>query len=236
MKEKIVLVIPSLNPEKKLILFVHEILEKENQIDIIVVNDGSEERCKEIFEELSQLDRVKILTHEVNKGKGRALKTAFEYYLNHYTSQTSKGIITADSDGQHAIEDILKIKSKLILEAESCVVIGTRNFNQEQVPFKSRYGNKITTIVFKWLYKKTIYDTQSGLRGFSYDIIQKISSLEGERFEYEIMVLIYLAKNNIKLIQLPIKTIYFHKNKKTHFDLLKDSLKIYKVLLGNIFK
>lgn len=236
MKEKIVLLIPSLNPEKKLISFVREILEKEKQINIVVVDDGSEKRCKEIFDELSHLNRVKILTHEVNKGKGRALKTGFEYYLSQYTSQTSKGIITADSDGQHTIEDILKLKTKLISETEDCVIIGTRNFNEKQVPFKSRYGNKITTIVFKLLYRKTIDDTQSGLRGFSYNIVKKISSLEGERFEYEIMVLIYIAKNNLKLVQLPIETIYFNRNKKSYFNFLKDSLKIYKVIIQNIFK
>ena len=199
MKRKTVVLIPSLNPDKELINYVKKLVDSNSLIEVIVVNDGSRSELKEIFDEIEKIKRCVVLTHAINLGKGRALKNGFNYFINNYSFKEANGIITADSDGQHAIDDIIKIAAELNETNEECLILGTRDFNLEHVPFKSRKGNKITTLVFKLLYGKKINDTQTGLRGLSYEFVKDCISLDGERFEYEINMLIEAVKRKIKI-------------------------------------
>lgn len=233
----VVVIIPSLNPDQQLIHTIDSIL-KEGFSDIILVDDGSNETCKEIFKKLSNFSEVKVITHDENKGKGAALKTAFSYYIEHYDCTYYKGGVTADADGQHLAKDIRKTSDRLLQELkekDKRMVLGTRNFNDPIVPFKSKKGNKITTIVFKVLYGKIINDTQTGLRGISNAYINDCLSLSGERFEYEIDMLIDAVTSKVEIIEETIETVYLNDNRETHFHPIKDSIKIYKVLLKNFF-
>ncbi len=233
---KIVVLIPALNPAENFIEYC-ENLTKNKNVELIVVDDGSKKELKYIFNKISKLTNTTLLTNAVNLGKGRALKNGFNYYLNKYPKENfGGGIITADSDGQHSIEDIISIGEELNKQTEPCIILGTRDFNDPNVPFKSRNGNKITTTIFKLLYGKKINDTQTGLRGLSYDFIKTCLSLDGERFEYEINMLIEAVQNNIKIIEHKIKTIYFNNNAETHFNPVKDSIKIYKIIFKKFFK
>lgn len=236
MKKKTVILIPSLNPDEILLDYVKKLISSSKNIDVVVVDDGSKEELKYIFEKLKKLDRCVVLTHAVNLGKGRALKNGFNYFINNYSSEEVNGIITADSDGQHAILDVLKIADELNSAEEETLVLGTRDFNLENVPFKSRKGNKITTFVFKLLYGKKINDTQTGLRGLTYNFVKDCISLDGERFEYEINMLIEVVKKKIKIVETTIETIYFDNNSETHFRPVMDSIKIYSVMFKNFFK
>lgn len=232
MKNKIVILIPTLNPEPNFITFTKNLLKNDN-INLIIVNDGSAKETKYIFSELSKLKNCKILTHDNNKGKGCALKTGFKYYLENYKENGTTGIITADSDGQHTIEDILEIAELLKSETNKTLIIGSRNFKNKNVPFKSKFGNILTSHLFKLLYKKKINDTQSGLRGISYNYIKDCININGEKFEYELNVLIHAVKNNINIKETNITTIYIENNKKTNFKACKDSIRIYKELFKN---
>ncbi|MBQ2910184.1 MAG: glycosyltransferase [Bacilli bacterium] len=236
MKKKTVVLIPSLNPDKELIKYVKKLINSDNNIEVIVVNDGSRKELKSIFDEIEKIKRCVVLTHAVNLGKGRALKNGFNYFINNYSNEEANGIITADSDGQHAIDDILKIAEDLNSAKCETLVLGTRDFNLDHVPFKSRKGNKITTAVFKLLYGKKINDTQTGLRGLTYDFVKDCISLDGERFEYEINMLIEAVKRKINILEPTIETIYFDNNSETHFRPVMDSLKIYNVMFKKFFK
>ena len=227
--KKVALIIPSLNPDQKLIEYVKEVI-KMGFKNIIIVNDGSKEYDR-YFNELSKYDECIVLKHATNLGKGRALKTAFQYYLNKFNDFT--GVVTADSDGQHSLKDTLKVTNEI---TDNSLVLGTRNFNEKQVPFKSRYGNKITTFIFKTLYGKKINDTQTGLRGLSNDFIKQSLNLKGERFEYEINMLIEAVISKTEIKEVIIKTIYIEDNKSSHFNPIKDSIKIYKVMFSEFFK
>ena len=229
--EQIVFLIPSLDPDEKMPSYVRELIEKGAK-HILLVDDGSEESNKHFFNELKGLNEVTILTHEVNKGKGRALKTAFEYILKNM--KDIKAVVTADADGQHACDDTINTGLK-VLETND-VVFGTRNFNEDIVPFKSRNGNKITTFVFKLLYGKQVNDTQTGLRGLPIDFLDDCLNIEGERFEYEIGMLIKIVQDERNIYELPIKTIYYNSNRATHFDTFKDSFKIYKIMFSQFIK
>ena len=222
---KVVPIIPALNPDEKLIKSVKELIENGFE-KIIIINDGSEK--EDIFQEISKEKECVVLTHNINKGKGCALKTAFSYYkeklINDY-----EGVITLDADGQHAIGDVINISN--ILVDNKLFVLGTRLFNTKETPLRNKTGNRITSLVFEKLYGVYLKDTQTGLRAIPNHLIDLHLNTYGERFEYEINALIDLVKSYEKILQIDIKTVYLEdSNKKSHFNPLKDSYKIYKIL------
>lgn len=228
----VVAIIPSLNPDQKLINYVQELI-KIGFKKIIVVNDGSAKKYDKYFSKLEKEPECIVLNHKVNQGKGRALKTAFNYYLDNFSNYD--GVITADSDGQHSAKDTYNVALELS-KKEECIILGTRNFNEPHVPFRSKFGNKITTVIFKLLYGKTINDTQTGLRGLSNKAIEISLGLIGERFEYEINMLIKMVQEKIQIKEILIDTIYLNNNETSHFNPLKDSFRIYKVMFTEFFK
>ena len=121
MKKKTVILIPSLNPNEILLDYVKELISTSKSVDVIVVNDGSKENLKYIFDKLEKLDRCVVLTHAINLGKGRALKNGFNYFINNYSFDEVNGIITADSDGQHSVKDVC-YKSQLASDADKIYV------------------------------------------------------------------------------------------------------------------
>ena len=218
---RVVPIIPALNPDDKLIKLVGEL--KGDFKNIIVVNDGSESDL--VFKKISK--DCTILTHDVNKGKGEALKTAFNYYLDNLSDNL--GVICLDADGQHLPTDAIKLSE--VLEKEDKFVLGTRLFNTKSTPLRNKLGNRITSRVFKWFYKVYLKDTQTGLRAIPNRLIKPLLNIEGSRFEYELNALIKLVKMKEEIIQIDIKTVYLkHSNKKSHFKVLKDSIRIYKTM------
>ena len=223
----VVPVIPCLNPDQKLIKLVQEL--ESYFKDIIVVNDGS--ISNEIFNKLSEKKNVKVLTHDVNKGKGEALKTAFRYYKETLMNDYS-GVITLDCDGQHAVSDVIKMSE--IIDKNHNFLLGTRLFNTKQTPLRNKLGNRITSWLFKKRYKVYIKDTQTGLRAIPNRLIDFSINVDGSGFEYEMNVLILLVKKNEVVEEFDIKTIYLkNSNKNSHFKVFKDSYKIYKLFFTN---
>ena len=218
---KVVPIIPALNPDNKLIKLVDEL--KKNFKDILIVNDGSE--SDEIF---NKIKGCTILVHNVNKGKGAALKTAFNYYEKNL-SKKYIGVICLDADGQHLPSDAINMSE--LLEKEDKFILGTRLFNTKSTPLRNKLGNRITSRVFKWLYKVYLKDTQTGLRAIPNRLIKPLIKVDGSRFEYELNMLIKLVKSKEEIIEYDIKTVYLkNSNKKSHFKVLRDSYGIYKIM------
>lgn len=230
-KYPVVCIIPSLNPDNSFLKILNDLFHI-GITDIVVVDDGSRDECKIFFAEAKKIGAT-VLTHEVNRGKGAALKTAFNYYFHNYDADYYKGVVTADADGQHLATDIKKAADALIdSEKDMYMVLGTRNFNDEIVPFKSRNGNKITTFVFELLFGRRINDTQTGLRGISNSFLKRCVNLRQNRFEYEINMLIDAVKNDVIIEEVPISTVYIDGNRETHFRPFADSFKIYSVMFN----
>ena len=232
--KKVIPIIPSYEPDYRLITLIENLLNKGFE-KVLVINDGSNSKFDEIFNKLKNIEKCIVLTHEVNKGKGRALKTAFTYYTENM--QEYSGVVTADADGQHSIEDIINISNK-IADTKNTLLLGVRDFKAENVPFKNSFGNTITVGIFALLFGKKISDTQTGLRGFSNDYVKECINIEGERFEYETKMLIDATKNHVDIKEEVIKTIYNKKeeiDKVSHFNPVKDSIKIYYTLFKQFF-
>jgi len=228
---KIAVIIPALNPSKHLISYTHNLLD-EGVAQIIIVNDGSSEEFTSTFKDLESLSRCTVLSHDVNCGKGRALKTGFTYFLRHFNNLC--GVITADADGQHAVEDVCAMAKTLETNPKD-ILLGVRDFSQSHVPKKSLMGNRMTSFAFKILFRYKIEDTQTGLRGIPASELSWIMKLKGERYEYEVNMLISAIKRKIPLREIQIQTLYFDNNSGSYYKAVKDSLKIFTRMLSGFF-
>lgn len=222
--DDIVLIVPSYKPDREIMMeFIRNV--KNKFTNIVVVDDGNGEEYEQFFEQLKE-QGITVLKHHINFGKGRGLKTAFNYVLNAYPNAI--GAVTADCDGQHYLEDIIKCADKLRENSEK-LVIGYRNFDEAQVPFRSRFGNKLTRGVFNTFVGIKITDTQSGLRAFGKNAMKTFLQTKGERYEYETNMLIDCKEKNIEIAEVPISTVYIRNNSLSHFNPIKDSIIIYKL-------
>ena len=228
-----VILIPSLEPDERLPAYIRE-LEQNGFGRIVVVDDGSGEKYGHIFREVGDIPRTTVLHHEVNQGKGVALKTGYRFIQTLDESYT--GVITADSDGQHTVKDCIRLAEKLA-DGKQALYLGSRDFNLPDIPPKSRSGNRITSTVFRLLYGQWLPDTQTGLRAFRREELPFMAEVKGERYEYEMKVLIACSRSRIPMIPVTIETIYENgKNEGTHFHPIRDSWRIYKVIFGSFFK
>ena len=221
-----IVVIPAYEPDEKLLGVLKDFSEQ-TVFPIVVVNDGSSEACRPVFDAARSFERVTLLEHEVNKGKGAAMKTAFAYIRDHFPADES--VMTVDADGQHLVSDAVRV-AETLSKNPNALVMGSRRFTGN-VPFKSRAGNAITRTVFRFCTGVRVYDTQTGLRAFSAARIPEMLALKGDRYEYEINQLIYCTKHNIEIVEEWIDTVYIEENRSSHFHAVKDSFRIYKVLL-----
>lgn len=229
---KISVVLPSLDPDEKLIAVVDGLLEV-GFTDIILVNDGSKAENLHYFTDLAAAHpEIHLLHHEVNKGKGAALKNAFHWFLENRPD--ALGVVTVDGDNQHHREDT-KACALRMLETGN-LVLGCRDFSGEDVPARSSAGNRITSFVFKVFVGMKLSDTQTGLRAIPTKALKTLANIKGERFEYETNMLLAMKDHKIPYEEVKIRTVYIEENKSSHFHAIKDSWRIYKLIFGRFFK
>lgn len=248
------IVIPAYEPDEKLILLLGSISERVlpgvfTELRILLIDDGSSPDCQSIFDRIrKEYDDCRILVHPSNQGKGAALKTAFSYLIDQ--ADPDDVILLMDADGQHKIEDGMRVAIRCAespdiqlstfrtdiqsLEAagtagtgEAALYTGSRHF-AGKIPLKSRLGNKITRQVFRWVSGIGLEDTQTGLRAFKASLLYQLIRIPGQRYEYEMNMLMQLGRNHIPIVEVPIETIYEKGNPTSHFNPFKDSYRIYK--------
>ena len=225
------ILIPSLEPDDRLIAYGRE-LKEAGFATRIIVDDGSGPAFQHIFQALED-DGCTVLHHDVNHGKGVALKTGYAHIREHL--QDVEAVLTADSDGQHKVADCLSVTEQLF-NGQDALYLGSRDFSLEHVPPKSRFGNRMTSVIFRLCYGKWLPDTQTGLRAFRASLLPLMESIEGDRYEYEMNVLITCARQGIPMIPVTIETVYENGNEGTHFHPIRDSWRIYKLILGSFLR
>ena len=221
------IVLPSLDPDHKLEDVINGLIGNGFQ-KIVIVDDGSSEAHQQWFTEAEQYPQCTVLHHDVNKGKGRALKTAFSYVLEYCPE--IRGVITIDGDGQHLTEDIIACGNRM-LENPGKVILGCRDFDQPNVPPRSVAGNKFTSKMFRLLFGIRLSDTQTGLRAIPASCLKPFCEITGERFEYETNMLLQMKRDGIGFLEQPIATIYDPEDYSSHYNAVKDSWKVGKVML-----
>ena len=239
MKSRYIALIPAYEPGEKLVSLVHDLRDK--GFDIVVVDDGSGTDYREIFEKVSH-DAV-VLTHPENRGKGAALRSGLGYIMNYMAydevARTPSGVrelsgrdavvVTVDADGQHLPDDVLRV-ARIAGSRRDALVLGSRAL-EEDVPARSRFGNTVTRHVYSAVTGVRVHDTQTGLRVFSRDLIPALLEIEGDRYEYEINMLLTLATEGYTIIEERIETVYEDNNSGSHFRTVRDSFRVYKEIL-----
>ena len=219
--ENIAVLIPAYQPDAKLLGLVEAL--RAEFTHIVVVDDGST-GCEETFDAVRE--RVDaLLVHPVNRGKGAALKTGFAWIREHLPGA---GVVTADADGQHTPDDIQRI-AEATATRKGGIVLGVRTF-EGPIPFRSRWGNGWTRILFRLLTGLAIRDTQSGLRGIPPDMLDRMLELRGDRYEYETRMLVDARRHTQPPLQIPIKTVYLEGNRSSHYRPFLDTIRTQKAL------
>ena len=226
------ILIPSYKPDHKLAPYVVA-LKAAGFAKIILVDDGSGAAFAPVFDAIPQDDVTHILHYAPNGGKGVALKRGMQYLWEECPQ--CQFVITADSDGQHTVPDALRMCEQLHLEP-SGLLLGTRDFAQSHVPTRSLMGNRITSVVFFLLYGHWLTDTQTGLRGFSRDLLPAMMAVRGSRYEYEMNMLIACATQRIPMHSLTIETVYENNNEGSHFRTIQDSARVYGIIMAGFFR
>ena len=226
-----VVVIPALDPDGALPGYAAALLERGAE-GVVAVDDGSRPSCRAVFEELEKLEGCTVLRHEKNQGKGRAMKDAFTYILDQ-PQWAGCAVVTADADGQHSVEDVCAV-GRTALEHPEELTLGVRDLTLPEVPPKSRVGNRLSSWAFRTLYGPRLEDTQTGLRGIPWDLLDWCRSIRGERYEYEMNVLIRAARDRIPLRQTPIRVIYINNNEGTHLHPIRDSWRVFVILVSGL--
>ena len=223
----IAIVIPALNPDDGLTAYCQALREK-SDAPIVLVDDGSRADLKHVFDDCQRgTSGVTVLRHDVNRGKGRGLKTAFQHLLDTYPDLV--GCVTADADGQHKPEDVLRTMESLRF-SPNALVLGCRDFTRTDVPLRSSFGNLSIRLLFRLVTHRPFTDTQTGLRGISASFMRELLDVEGERFDFESRMLLVLGDR--PLVQIPIETVYLDGNKSSHFSPVRDSFRITGIVLS----
>ena len=230
--EKLVIVLPSLDPDAKFDGVVEGLVQA-GFAHILIVDDGSDAAHQIHFEKAAAHPVCRVLHHGVNKGKGRALKTAFRCVLDELPEV--EGVVTIDGDGQHLLEDIIACGERMLALGDK-VVLGCRDFDAPGVPPRSVTGNKTTNRLFKLFYGIEISDTQTGLRAIPRRFLEHMIAMEGERFEYETNMLLMMRRQGIAFVEQPIATVYDPEDYSSHYNAVKDSWRIFRIMAKAKFK
>ena len=183
-------------------------IKKEGYLNIIVVDDGSNDNT---YEQAKSTGIITI-THPINRGKGAATQTGIDAakLLN------ADIIVTMDSDGQHNPKDIKKLIQP-ILDGKADVVIGSRMINNKDMPKSRIVMNKIANIVTYIFFGIMVTDSQSGFRAYNKKAYTSVYTYM-DRYEFESEMLGQIKSANLKVKEVPIKVIYteYSKNKYKH--------------------
>ena len=219
------IVIPAYKPGPSLPVLVENLL-CHTDAPIVIVDDGSGSDCAIYFEQASRSARVHLVKHAVNLGKGTALKAGMNYALACFPD--AAGVVTADADGQHGYEDIVRVAARVAANP-GALVMGVRQFTGD-VPLRSRIGNGLTRVLMQVLIGHRLADTQTGLRGVPAHLIPHLLHLQSSGYDFELDMLIACKHQGCAVIQEPIRTIYLEGNKSSHFHPIFDSMRIYFLL------
>lgn len=218
------ILIPAYRPTPTLVDLVAA-LRAETAVPILIVDDGSGPDYAQVFTDCASFPGVEVRRNAVNLGKGMALKHGFNHLL--VAQPAIEAFVTADADGQHRPKDILAVAAAC--DARS-LVLGVRAFDGA-VPLKSRVGNAISRQVYRFAAGIRLSDTQTGLRGVPRRLAELCLSIRSNRYEFETEQLVTAKNEGFGFKEVAIDTIYLDNNRGTHFHPLRDSFRIYFVLI-----
>lgn len=224
----VVVLIPSYKPDEGLITLLEQLTAQKRYEGVVVVDDGGGAEYSDYFDRAARMEGVFVTRHAVNLGKGRALKTGINEIMRRYPGAH---VVTADADGQHTPQDIARVADALEAGDGSTIVLGKRVFGKG-TPVRSLLGNTITRWVFALSTGKKVYDTQTGLRGLPANLLPEMMSIPGERYEYEMNMLLQAPRDGAQFEEIEIETVYINNNAGSHFNPVRDALRVFSRVLS----
>jgi len=220
----ICVVIPTYNNENTLVAVIDLVLEY--GFEVIVVNDGSTDHTNEILNQCR--DKIKIISYDINRGKGFALKSGFNYAQQRGYKYT----LTIDSDGQHYAGDI-PLFVEAVEKYPNAMIVGNRNLAQDNMPKKNSFANRFSNFWFAVQTGQKLPDTQTGFRLYPLGRMKNIRPFTS-RYEAELEILVRCAWRGIRIVSIPIRVYYAPDEERvSHFRPGVDFLRIS--LLNTLF-
>ena len=220
-----VVLIPAYEPDGELIRLTNGLIAE--GFSVLVVDDGSGDKYRSIFNTIKPI--ATVVTLEKNSGKGAAIKAGMRYIKENIPQ--CENFITCDADGQHKIEDVIRVRERLLRGDNFVLTVRQRN-KSTKMPLRSKVGNNLSRFVYALLANRYLSDNQSGLRGFKTSNLDWLIQVEKNNYDYEMNVLYYAAKMGLKISTMPIDSIYIGNNESSHFNPIADTYKIYKSLFS----
>ena len=218
-----IVLLPVYRPSHRLPALVSALRDAAPGCRVVVVDDGSGPSAATVLDEAGRLG-CDVRRHPANRGKGAALRTGFRHVARAYPG---RDVVSADADGQHGVPDILRVADRVAVTAH--LVLGVRRFTG-RVPLRRRFGNSLTRLLFRAATGRLVEDTQTGLRGYPHALFGWLDTVPGDRFEYEMNVLIEAARAGRPIEQVRVATTYVDGGG-SHFGSVTDSARIYRSLL-----
>ena len=218
-KSNIVVVIPAHNEELSISRVIHKLDNYFTRNQVLIADDGSTDGTFSIAKQLG----VEIVRNQVNQGKGSILAKSFMTVIS--KRPNVKWIITLDGDGQHRAEDIPKFYEIIDNFPNVGIINGKRDYLQ--MPFLNRISNTLTSKWCKFWLKWDIDDLQCGFRLYSTDFLKEMLNygVTSRKFDLETEILFIAWLMDIKLIQVPISTVYFNQRRKSRIKPTFDTLR-----------
>lgn len=230
MESDAVIVIPALNPPPSFVSYVEGLMQAGFH-NIVVVNDGSRTDKLPVFYKVERLGAT-VIGHPQNRGQGAALRTGFEYYLEHFHEQ-SDGIITLNADRQIPAEDVVKIASSLHNEQEMgsfALVVGTRNLDGKNVTDYDYNMGGVMRLLYHMLMGVRLNDPLAGVFGIPDLRVRHCVEVEGDGYSY--VTSLTMSFEKIGFLQVPVRYAPYEDGAEPSFRKIPDTLRI----LYTIFK
>jgi len=217
----VIILVPCYEPDAKLLALIADLPGER----IVLVDDGSGPEYAGVFA-AARTAGCDVVGYAGNCGKGHALKHGLAYVHDLFPGEN---VVCADCDGQHTPADIRRVAA-VVGERTGAIVLGSRRF-AGRVPARNRYGNLLTSSVFARVSGRRLQDTQTGLRGYPAALLPWLLTISGERYEYELEVLLAACDDGIVIVETPIATVYIDDNRSSHIRLPHDLIRIYRPML-----
>jgi glycosyltransferase involved in cell wall biosynthesis len=214
-------IVPALDAERTLLDVIASVRAAipECSRAILVLDDGSRDRTAEVARELGCV----VVSHPVNLGKGRALRTAFAAALERGWDVA----VTVDADGQHPGDEV---RAVLFADApEDALVLGVRDLSRAGAPRRNRFSNEISNHFLSRFAGRSLRDTQCGLR--RYPIRRSLGlGARGDGYDFEAEVLLRAVWAGLALLEVPIEVLY-PEDRTTHFRVSRDVWRIIRTVV-----
>lgn len=214
MSAKLLVVIPALNAERSVGAVVRE--SKLVNADVLVIDDGSSDRTGEMARDAGAL----VIRHDVNKGKGAALKTGFAYALEN----GFEVVVTLDADGQHLPHEISKFMTAYEETGGDLIIGGRAHLFPQMLP-RRRFANRFSARSIAFASKTGVTDSQSGFRLYSAHLLRNVR-LRTNGFDLESEVIVYAGCRRFKVVTIPIELGFVDGLSTSHYKPLADTLRI----------